>query len=199
MQKTYGLSADYTKREINRYYSDRNMIKPKIANKAAVFGLLKSGKSLETIIEVAKSHIPDAYIQEYLNKTGEIDITQIKKIVNKQLVKLSNEGNNPDYIAPFDFANMIKSKGHNTKYQAVALLYKLIKDNNLDFKETLSNINNEEITSALNILLNTNNASKKEHMDLINNNNLALTIFSEEQQEEKEKEKANEDDSILLK
>ena len=110
MQKTYGLSADYTKREINRYYSDRNMIKPKIANKAAVFGLLKSGKSLETIIEEAKSqncHIPDAYIQEYLNKTGEIDITQIKKIVNKQLVKLSNEGNNPDYIAPFDFANMI--------------------------------------------------------------------------------------------
>ena len=94
---------------------------------------------------------------------------------------------------------MIKSKGHNTKYQEVALLYKLIKDNNLDFKETLSNINNEEITSALNILLNTNNASKKEHMDLINNNNLALTIFSEEQQEEKEKEKANEDDSILLK
>ena len=79
----------------------------------------------------------------------------------------------------------------------VALLYKLIKDNNLDFKETLSNINNEEITSALNILLNTNNAPKKEHMDLINNNNLALTIFSEEQQEEKEK--ANEDDSILLK
>ena len=64
MQKTYGLSADYTKREINRYYSDRNMIKPKIANKAAVFGLLKSGKSLETIIEEAKSqncHIPDAY------------------------------------------------------------------------------------------------------------------------------------------
>ena len=35
---------------------------------------------------------------------------------------------------------MIKSKGHNTKYQAVALLYKLIKDNNLDFKETLQEL-----------------------------------------------------------
>lgn len=142
------------------------------------------GTNIEKIIESFRDInilIPESYIQEYFEKIGEVDFRKVKSIVNREFAKLQEEGKKPDLISPFNFANDIKSKGYNTKYQATGLFYKIIVDNNLP-SDIASDLGDEDVTEALNVLVDCDKNDKVNYLRNIQNNKIARLIYSLENQ-----------------
>lgn len=198
------LKHSLIERLLHSYYKEKYGKMPKIMNKSIFEENMQKGMPIQKIIE--ESHklgfiIPESYIKEYLESNEEINLENIKLIVNRELGKLEkeneNENININYLGPFEFAKYLKSKGYSTKYQAVALLYKLIKDNNLPLDNIMEDIENEEIKLAICAL-----CSKTDQIDEyqknIENNELAKVVYAEEQIELKiQKESSIIDENII--
>lgn len=162
--------------KIKKYYQKSRKKRPKILEKEDFENYMKKQSSIEiekiiAFYENKGYHIPEPVIEEYFARKGEVDLRKVKKIVHQELAKLIKQEKKANLIAPFEFANKLKEKGYGTKYRACAMLYSLIKDNNLS-TDILKSLHNEEITTAINILLN----PKKQNE--LKQNELAHTIYS---------------------
>ena len=172
---------------LNKYYRRNKKKKPKVLSKDEFLKQIENGQSIDEIIDKFQELgflIPDSYIDEIYKKQAGINIRKVKTIVLGQLTKLKNVGKSPNYITPFILPNKLKEQGYNNKYYATALLYRLIKENNLSI-EILDEIDNEEVVEAVKLLVN----SKDEKQ--LSENELANTIFKAEQKDLSSAEKPN--------
>lgn len=184
--KSNNVSVDTVKSRLNSHYKRLNVKKPKILSQNDFETYIEehSSENIEKIIESFKNVnviIPETYIQEYYKKIGEVDFRKVKSIVNREFAKLQEEGKKPDLISPFSFANDVKSKGYNTKYQATALFYKIILDNHLS-SNIASDLGDEDVTEALHVLLDSDKNNKVNYLRNIQNNKIAKLIYSIENQ-----------------
>ena len=175
------ISINVVRDRLNSYYRTINIKRPKIMSKKDFNDYINTHDNIniENMIEAFRKmniHIPEPYIEEYLRKTGEIDLRKVKAIVNKEFIKLQKEGKNPNLIEPFEFANEVKLKGYNTKYQATALLYQIISNNNLPIDIALE-LNNEEVMEALHVLVDSKESDKINYLRNIENNKIAKLIY----------------------
>ena len=180
--KIYNFTTIAVRERISRHYKSMNLKRPKIMSKKAFYDYINGHDNIniEDMLESFKKiniHIPEPYIQEYYKKIGEIDFRKVKAIVNREFLKLQKENITPNFITPFDFANEVKSKGYNTKYQAAALFYKMIVDNNLSI-DIVSELEDDDITEALHILLDLEKTDKVNYLRNIQNNKIAKLIYS---------------------
>lgn len=178
--QVHKISIDVVRDRLNNYYKRLNIPKPKIMSKKYFDDYMNThdNVNIENMIESFKKmniHIPEPYIEEYFKKTGEIDLRKVKAIVNKEFVKLQKEGKQPNLVEPFEFANEVKLKGYNTKYQATALLYQIISDNNLPIDIALE-VDNEEVMEALHVLIDSDKSDKINYLRSIENNKIAKLI-----------------------
>lgn len=180
--KIYNFTTIAVRERISRHYKSMNLKRPKIMSKKEFYDYINGHDNIniEDMLESFKKiniHIPEPYIQEYYKKIGEIDFRKVKAIVNREFLKLQKENITPNFITPFDFANEVKSKGYNTKYQAAALFYKMIVDNNLSI-DIVSELEDDDITEALHILLDLEKTDKVNYLRNIQNNKIAKLIYS---------------------
>lgn len=178
----YNVTSHVVRDRLNHYYKNMNLKRPKIMSKKEFYDYINGHDNIniEDMLESFKKiniHIPEPYIQEYYKKIGEIDFRKVKAIVNREFLKLQKENITPNFITPFDFANEVKSKGYNTKYQAAALFYKMIVDNNLSI-DIISELEDDDITEALHILLDLEKTDKVNYLRNIQNNKIAKLIYS---------------------
>ena len=193
------FSVSKVRDTLQRHYAKKNKKVPRLVKKEVFLQLLKSGKSIKEILsetEKVDFLVPKIYIDEYLDSNNEINVEDIKLIVNRELKKLSREDKKPNYIEPFEFANILKSKGYDTKYQAVALLYKLIKYNDLPLDKIVKDVKNDDIRTALYILA-YKNMTFEEYKEGIENNEIAKAILLEEKQQKEQQGKNTSPDEEL--
>lgn len=129
------MLPDTVGNRIDKLYKIRKIKKPKVVCKSVFLSIMQSNGNLEKTIEQAKSRnaiVPDSYIQNYLNPKENIDIISMQKNIIKKLTDVQKEQKKQiNFLDAFELSRGLKNKGYNTKYQAIALMYKLIKDNNL--------------------------------------------------------------------
>lgn len=179
--EAHKISICVVKDRVNHYYKSINSKKPKIMSKKYFNDYINTHDNIniENMIESFQKiniHIPEPYIEEYLKKIGEIDLRKVKAIVNREFVKLQKEGKKPNLVQPFELANEVKLKGYTTKYQATALLYQIILDNNLPIDIALE-LNNEEVIEALRILVDSDKSDKINYLRNLENNKIAKLIY----------------------
>lgn len=177
-----GITVDDARNNVIKYYRRKKLSRPRVLSETQANKFLSYNKNFDEVIEECKKQniiIPKSLMDKYVNMTGETDIHKIKTMAHEQLSKLKQEGREPNYINPFILANSIKKNGYGTNYQACAILYSLIIENNLPL-DILKEIENQEIVEAVIILLNKDNINKAEFLTTINKNKLAYIVYKEE-------------------
>lgn len=180
--KLNNISIDTVKSRLTSHYKSLNLKRPKILSKQDFEKHMEEhpGSNVEKVIETFKDInilIPESYIQEYYRKIGEVDFRKVKTIVNREFAKMQDEGKKPNLVGPFEFANDVKVKGYNTKYQATALLYRVIIDNDLS-SNIASELGDEDVLEALHILVDSDKNDKVNYLRNIQNNKIARLIYS---------------------
>lgn len=176
-----GISVKSINKQINSHYETRGKEVPRILSKEEFEShLAKQEKvNIDEVIkffEAQHKYIPEPYIQEYYRKIGEVDLRHVKRIVNTQLAQLKNEGKDPNFVSPFQLANKLKEQGYRTKYQACALLYRVISENNLS-SSIVQELENPELISAIQLLVDDKCPDKIEYLKRLKENELAYTIY----------------------
>ena len=184
--KNIGKTSSRINSKINEYYKKLKIKKPKIISKDNFETYLKNQPSFDIeeaikYYEEQNVHIPEAYIQEYLKKSEEIDLRKVRSIVNGELTKLSKEGKSPNYVEPYLFAKTVKAKGYNTKYQATALLYKTIVDNDLS-TQIAEELDDEEVQTSLHLLIDYDKTDKIGFLRKLEKNKIAQLIYTMQNQ-----------------
>lgn len=181
-----GKTASTITGKINEYYKKLKIKKPKIISKEDFEAYMNQQSSFDIeeaikYYEQQNIHIPEAYIQEYAKKVNEVDLRKVRSIVNGELTKLSKEGKSPNYVEPYRFAQDVKAKGYNTKYQATALLYKTILDNDLS-TQIAEELDDEEIKASLHLLIDYDKTDKIGFLRELEKNKIAQLIYAMQNQ-----------------
>lgn len=178
--KIKGISEKEVKKKINHYYKLNGSKRPKIMSKELFEEEMNKNDDIEKLIahfSEMNIHIPEPYIKDYYKKTDGVDLRIVKNIVRAQLTKIKDEGVTPNYTSPFEFANKVKAKGFGTKYQACAILYKMIEENDLSSDIVLP-LDNDNLTQAIKLLIDDKKTNNPEYMKKLKNNDLAHVIYS---------------------
>lgn len=179
--KMQSVSPEEAKENVIKYYKRKKEIKPRVLTKSHLTKYLQH-HSIEQLIDDCNEQniiIPQNLLDTYVKKQGEVDIHKIKTIVHEQLAKLKDEGMNPNYINPFKLANSLKQHGYGTSYQACAILYSLINENDLSI-DILKQIDSQELSEAVITLLNKENINKVQFLQMLGNNKIAYAVYKEE-------------------
>lgn len=169
ISKLYGMKTDKTNRIIIDEYKKRKLKKPRIINQKAFKELANTGIPIEEIKKQAESQnsiIPEEYIEEYIDPNNFVDTNSIRRRVIEILETRKQNGQATNFADSFKFAELIKEKGYTTKYQATALIYKLIKDN-IGINTEDFEIKNHDVKEAIEVLLNTKENTENELANII--------------------------------
>lgn len=169
ISKLYGMKTDKTNRIIIDEYKKRKIKKPRIINQKAFKELASTGIPIEDIQKQAENQnsiIPEEYIEEYIDPNNFVDTNSIRRKVIEILETRKQNGQATNFANSFKFAELIKEKGYTTKYQATALIYKLIKDN-IGINTEDFEIKNNDVKQALKILLDSQENQDNELANII--------------------------------
>lgn len=181
----YGITNDLLNEIITNEYKKRKIKKPRVINKKAFRVLACKGIPIQKIQKQAEeqnSIIPDEYIEEYIDPNNFEDTNSIRRKVLEILEDRRKNEQTINFSSSFEFAEFIKDKGYSTKYQATALIYKLVNDNSGITIEDFE-LKNDEVKQALEILL--NNSENQNNNDITSLIKQELNSLEQKNEEER--------------
>ena len=163
MKGTSISDVDY---KLGKYYKKKNIRRPKILSEKNFMEYMeKEQEDMDKVIEHFNEinfRIPERYIQNYLKKTGKVDLRLIKTLFFDKLSKLQDDEQKQQCINDiFYTSKQLQEKGLGTEYKVVALLHSLMQKTDMQLDEVLDLLKyNSEMSEAIQIL-NSNNLGEE--------------------------------------